>query len=90
MDREIITAARKKEIYRLAEDAIHRIAGRLGLNVGTIAECPGVGMLGIGITGGCDWGPWGFAFSRASNDVASSIVYSLEVFSQLASSTRYL
>jgi hypothetical protein len=54
VDREIITAAKKKEIYRLAEDAIQRIAGRLGLNVGAIAECPGVGILGIGITGGCD------------------------------------
>jgi hypothetical protein len=38
VDREIITAAKKKEIYRLAEDAIHRIAGRLGLNVGAMAE----------------------------------------------------
>jgi hypothetical protein len=32
------TAAMKKEIYRLAEDAIHRIAGRLGLNDGAIPE----------------------------------------------------
>ena len=48
----MMTAAMKKEIYRLAEDAIHRIAGKLGLKVGAIPEYPGAGMLGIGITGG--------------------------------------
>jgi hypothetical protein len=30
------------------------MAGKLGLNDGTMAEFPGLGMLGIGITGGCD------------------------------------
>jgi hypothetical protein len=35
---EIRTAARKKEIYRDALDAIQRIAGRLGLKLGAIAE----------------------------------------------------
>jgi hypothetical protein len=53
----MITAAMKKEMYRLAEDAIHRIAGRLGLNVGAMPEYPGAGMLGMGITGGWDCGP---------------------------------
>jgi hypothetical protein len=86
----MMTAAMKKEMYRLADDAIQRIAGRLGLKVGAMPEYPGAGMLGMGMTGGCDCGPWGVAFSRASSDVASSIVYSLEVFSQFASSTRYL
>ncbi len=38
VDMEIATAARKKEIYREALDAIHRMAGRLGLKVGAIAE----------------------------------------------------
>lgn len=76
VDREMITAARKKAIYMLADDAIQRIAGRLGLNEGAIAECPGLGILGIGMMGGCDWGPWGFAFSSASSEVESSIVYS--------------
>jgi hypothetical protein len=38
VEREIITAAKKKEIYRLAEDAIHRMAGSVGLNVGVIPE----------------------------------------------------
>jgi hypothetical protein len=35
---EIRTAARKKEIYREALDAIQRMAGRLGLKLGAIAE----------------------------------------------------
>jgi hypothetical protein len=48
----MMTAAMKKEMYRLAEDAIHLIAGRLGLKVGAIPEYPGAGMLGMGITGG--------------------------------------
>lgn len=88
MDIEIITAAKKKAMYRLADEAIQRIAGRLGLKVGAIPEYPGAGMLGIGITGGCDCGPWGVAFSKASNEVASSIVYCVDAFSQVASSTR--
>ncbi len=88
VDIEMMTAAKKNAMYRLADDAIQRIAGRLGLKVGAIAECPGVGILGIGITGGCDCGPCGVAFNRASKEVASSIVYCVDAFSQLASSTR--
>jgi len=38
VDKEITTAARKKAIYMEADDAIHRIAGRLGLNEGAIGE----------------------------------------------------
>jgi len=52
VEREISTAAKKKEIYRLADDAIQRIAGRVGLKLGAIPEYPGAGMLGIGIMGG--------------------------------------
>lgn len=52
-----MTAARKNEMYRLAEDAIHRIAGRVGLNVGAVDEYPGALLLGIGMTGGADCGP---------------------------------
>jgi hypothetical protein len=76
VESEMRTAAMKKEIYRLALDAIQRMAGRLGLKDGAIPEYPGVGTLGIGITGGWDWGPWGPG-SRASSEVASSI-YPLE------------
>jgi hypothetical protein len=52
VDSDIITAAKKKAIYKLADDAINRIAGKLGLNVGAIPEYPGAGILGIGMTGG--------------------------------------
>jgi hypothetical protein len=45
-------AARKKEIYKLAEDAIQCMAGKLGLKDGAMGECPGFGILGIGIMGG--------------------------------------
>jgi len=38
VDKEITTAARKNAIYRVADEAIQRIAGRLGLKVGAIAE----------------------------------------------------
>jgi hypothetical protein len=38
VDNEITTAARKKEIYRDADDAIHRIAGSVGLKLGAIGE----------------------------------------------------
>jgi hypothetical protein len=51
---EIRTAARKKEIYRDALDAIQRMAGRLGLKDGAIPECPGVGILGMGMIGEAD------------------------------------
>ena len=76
VDNETMNVAIKNEIYRLADDAIHRIAGNVGLKDGAIPEYPGEGMLGIGMTGGCDCGPCGVAFSRASRDVESSIVYS--------------
>ena len=38
MDNEMMTAARKKEMYRLAEEAIQRIAGKVGLNEGVMVE----------------------------------------------------
>ena len=79
--------ARKKEMYRVELLAIQRIAGRLGLKLGARAECPGDATLGIGIIGGADWGPWGLG-SRASSEVASSIVYFLDMFSHVASSAR--
>jgi hypothetical protein len=39
-------------MYKLADDAIQRIAGRDGLNVGTIPDVGEGPMLGIGIMGG--------------------------------------
>jgi hypothetical protein len=38
MDNEMIAAARKKAMYRLAEEAIQRIAGSVGLKDGAIVE----------------------------------------------------
>jgi hypothetical protein len=38
MDNEMMTAARKKEMYRLAEEAIQRIAGNVGLKEGAMVE----------------------------------------------------
>ena len=38
MDNEMMTAARKKAIYRLAEEAIQRIAGKVGLKEGAMVE----------------------------------------------------
>jgi hypothetical protein len=70
-----MTIARKNAMYVVADDAIHRIAGRLGLKVGAIGECPGFDILGIGTMGPWDCGPWGFAFRSASREVESSIVY---------------
>jgi hypothetical protein len=52
VDSEIIAPARKMAIYRVVCVNMNRIAGRLGLKEGTIPECPGVGTLGMGITGG--------------------------------------
>ncbi len=52
VDRETIAPARKMAIYRVVLANINRIAGRLGLNDGAIAEWPGVGTLGRGIMGG--------------------------------------
>jgi hypothetical protein len=48
----MIAAARKKETYKLAFPSIYRTAGRDGLKVGAIAECPGDITLGIGAIGG--------------------------------------
>jgi hypothetical protein len=73
VDNEITTAARKKEIYRDADDAIQRIAGSVGLKLGAIGEWPGLDILGIGIIGDADCGPCG---RRLSREVESSIVYS--------------
>jgi hypothetical protein len=53
----MITAAKKNEIYKLAEEAIQRIAGNVGLNDGAIPEYPGDCPLGMGIIGGADCGP---------------------------------
>jgi hypothetical protein len=50
----MMMAANKKEIYKLADDAIHRIAGRVGLKLGAIPEYAGALLLGMGIIGGCD------------------------------------
>jgi len=47
------------------------ICGIVGLNVGAIGPCVGPGLEGIGINGGCDWGPWGDM--SMSSDVESSI-----------------
>jgi hypothetical protein len=41
-------------MYIVADDAIQRIAGRVGLNVGTIPEDGDMPILGIGIIGGAD------------------------------------
>ena len=54
MDNEIITTAKKKEMYRLADDAIQRMAGNVGLNEGVIPEYMGALLLGIGMIGGAD------------------------------------
>jgi hypothetical protein len=59
-------------MYRLADDAIHRIPGRDGLNDGAIPDEGAIPILGIGIMGGADWGPWGDG-NRASREVESSI-----------------
>lgn len=54
MDSEIIAPAKKIAIYMVVLENMNLIAGRLGLNVGAMPECPGVGILGMGIIGGCD------------------------------------
>lgn len=54
IDNDRIAAAKKKAIYNVVLANINLTAGILGLKLGTIPECPGDGMLGIGMTGGCD------------------------------------
>jgi hypothetical protein len=44
-------------MYKLAEDAIHRIPGRVGLKLGAIPEVGAIPILGMGINGDADWGP---------------------------------
>jgi len=41
-------------MYMVVFEAMKRIAGRVGLKVGTIPECPELGPLGMGIIGGAD------------------------------------
>ena len=65
-------AARKKAIYKLADDAIQRMPGRLGLKLGAIPDMGAIPLLGMAIMGGCDWGPWGIG-RRLSREVESSI-----------------
>lgn len=79
--------ARKMARYRVVFANMNRIAGNVGLNVGTTPDVPGIGPLGMGMTGGTDWGPCGEG-SNASNEVESSIVYDTDEFSQFESSTR--
>ena len=69
---EMMTAARKNEMYSVEFEATHRIAGRLGLKLGAIIECPGDETPGIDMSGPADCGPCGLG-SRASSEVASSI-----------------
>jgi hypothetical protein len=38
IDNEMMPAARKKAMYRLAEEAIQRIAGSVGLKEGAMVE----------------------------------------------------
>jgi hypothetical protein len=49
-----MAAARKKAIYKLAEEAIQRIPGRVGLKEGAIPDDGDIPILGIGIIGGAD------------------------------------
>jgi hypothetical protein len=48
----MMAAARKNAIYRLADDAIHRIPGSVGLKLGAIPEDGAIPLLGIAIIGG--------------------------------------
>jgi len=52
-----MTAARKKAMYMESDEAIQRIAGRLGLNDGAIPPWLPLETLGIGIIGEADCGP---------------------------------
>jgi hypothetical protein len=42
----MMAAAKKKAMYNVEDDAIHRIAGRLGLKVGAIPEEGAMPILG--------------------------------------------
>ncbi len=48
----MIAPAKKIAMYIVVCVNINLIAGKLGLKEGAIAECPGVGTLGIGTIGG--------------------------------------
>jgi len=52
VDNEIIAPAKKIAIYIVVLENMNLIAGKLGLKLGAIPECPGVGILGIGMIGG--------------------------------------
>ncbi len=51
---EITAAAKKNAMYKLADDAIHRIPGRLGLKLGAIPDEGAIPILGMGTIGGAD------------------------------------
>jgi hypothetical protein len=48
----MMAAAKKKAMYRLADDAIQRIPGSVGLKLGGIPELGAIPLLGMGTTGG--------------------------------------
>jgi len=52
VESETIAPARKMAMYRVVFAKRNRIAGRLGLKVGAIPECPGVGIAGMDMRGG--------------------------------------
>jgi hypothetical protein len=54
VESDTIAPARKIAMYSVVFANRKRMAGRLGLKLGAIAECPGVGTLGRGMMGGCD------------------------------------
>jgi hypothetical protein len=56
-DKEMTMAAKKKEMYKVVLETMNRMAGKLGLKLGAMAECPGDITLGIGAIGPADWGP---------------------------------
>jgi hypothetical protein len=53
----MMAAAKKKAMYKLADDAIHRMPGSVGLKLGGIPDVGAIPLLGIAIIGGWDWGP---------------------------------
>ena len=48
----MIAAAKKKAMYVVADDAIQRIAGSVGLKLGAIPDDGDIPILGMGIIGG--------------------------------------